>query len=387
VNAGASADLSADQTWSISNNGITNALLAQAPARSVVANITGGTANRSDLAATADGQVLASVSGGLAFNDLVTLGLIPFMGFFGLGVDGAVTFDGASTVLGFVPTANRYVVNRDLFNTDCTVNPGVTVVLAPDNETTNAGGTNARRMFGTGTLTNNGRIISNGSLGANASATNRVGGAPNYGTLGTAASTGGATGTAANAAAVNNHFWQTAAAVAGGAAGVAGTSATTGNYRGGGGGGGGTGAGGNGAAVNAMAAANMGLYDFRAISTGLSITNVQIFFGGSGGGGGGGDGTNFGGSGGGPGGLVFTCFRIVTGSGTWEAIGRNGGSGIAGNTGGGAGGGGGTIFNCAALFSGVTIAQCLVTGGTGGGSSGTGRGGGNGAPGKAFLIS
>lgn len=55
-----------------------------------------------------------------------------------------------------VPAANVYTMTRDIYLTDCTINSGVFINTA------------GYRIFGTGTLTNNGTIRNNGGNGGNA---------------------------------------------------------------------------------------------------------------------------------------------------------------------------------------------------------------------------
>src|SRR5437762_3992430 len=51
-------------------------------------------------------------------------------GMFGDGSDGAVTFDGSSTVLGLVPSGSAYTLNRSIFCSAITINSGVTIKTA-----------------------------------------------------------------------------------------------------------------------------------------------------------------------------------------------------------------------------------------------------------------
>lgn len=69
---------------------------------------------------------------------------------FGSGADGAVTFDGSTTILGMVPSANVYTMTRDIHCTNITINTGVTVRKA------------GYRMYSTGTLGGSGTISNNG---------------------------------------------------------------------------------------------------------------------------------------------------------------------------------------------------------------------------------
>src|SRR5437870_292192 len=87
-------------------------------------------------------------------------------GMFGDGSDGAVTFDGSSTVLGLVPSSSTYTLNRSIFCSAITVNGGVTIRTA------------GYRIFCTGTLTNSGTITNAGAAGSNNSGTSGVAGGP-----------------------------------------------------------------------------------------------------------------------------------------------------------------------------------------------------------------
>lgn len=68
---------------------------------------------------------------------------------FGTGADGAVTFDGSTTILGLVPSGNIYTMTRDIHCTNITINNGVTIYPA------------GYRIYATGTLTNDGTISNN----------------------------------------------------------------------------------------------------------------------------------------------------------------------------------------------------------------------------------
>jgi hypothetical protein len=80
---------------------------------------------------------------------------------YGDGTDGAVTFDGTTTILGFVPSSSIYTLTRDIFCTTITVNSGVTVK------------TGSFRLFANSAVVCNGTIENLGNDGANGS----VGGA------------------------------------------------------------------------------------------------------------------------------------------------------------------------------------------------------------------
>jgi hypothetical protein len=381
---------SAGSPFSIATNGVSNSLIRQSAGVSVIGRSANSTGNVADITASADGQVLTRASGALVFADpsAIVPSVVPYMGLFGDGSDGALVFDGTTTILGSVPSSGRYLVAKDVNGTNVTINSGVIVVLsASDNEATNGSSTTAHRLFATGTLTVNGRITNNGSNGTVGSATSRAGGSPNILNTAPSAGGGGQATLGTSGSPVSAHVWATVAPATGGTATNPGANGG-GPYAGGGGGGGGTGAGGTGGGITVLAIGSGSSRDFRAFTTNSSVgaaaNSIGIDYGGTGGGGGGGDGTHFGGSGGGGGGYEGILAFTIAGSGTIEAKGGNGGAGAAvGNNGGGGGGGGGTVVIAYAVG---TPPTCVVTGGTGGAGVGTGRAGGNGIDGKVFLL-
>lgn len=382
-------DLSADRTLSIATNGVTDTLIRQGGATSVIGVAGTGPANVADIAASADNQFLQRLAGALTWTDLPTAiaALLRGGGRFGDGSDGSVVFDGTTTILGFVPASNRYTITRDLNCINCTVtSPAVLVFANQDTETNNNAAGSVHRILCQGTLSGTGKITANGHTGAAGVATANAGAASQY--LGATASAGGtgqilSTGTAGTS--LTNHIWNTQTAAAGGTATNAGTSAS-GNYLGGGGGGGGTQAGGAGGSITIVSKDQGTGRDERALTTGLSLNNLALFMGGTGGGGGGGDGTNSGTAGGGPGGVVCVRARTISGSIAFEAKGANGNStGAVGNVGGGGGGGGGTII--LDYITGIGSCTTNVSAGNGGTGNGTGKSGGAGSPGKVFDLS
>lgn len=109
------------------------------------------------------------------------------LGFFGTGVDGALTFDGTTTlnVAGsqtLVPAANVYTLARDIFATTVVINNGVTVK------------NNGFRIYASVSFTNNGTLSNNGGNAAGAAG----GAAGAAGSL--AAGIAGGTGVTTNAA-------------------------------------------------------------------------------------------------------------------------------------------------------------------------------------------
>jgi len=237
---------------------------------------------------------------------------------FGDGSDGALHYDGVTTVLGMVPVAGVYTLTRDIFATNMVVDAGVRII--------NAGW----RIFGTGTLTNAGRIDGDG----NPAAFNNPGAllAANgfYGNRGV----GGGAGSSG--------------------VGTVGSTTSTGITLGGAGGHGGTGTAGVGGAGGAAPStfpqitASL-LHHYIAWVMGSAPGNAGAalaalaWYGGAGGGGGGGsagDGHS-GGGGGGGGGVILVAFRLIVNTGTISANGGLGGSTNPNFTNAGVGGGGG----------------------------------------------
>lgn len=292
--------------------------------------------------------------------------------FFCDGSDGAVTFNGSSTVLGLVPSGNTYTMTRDICCASCTINAGVTIV-------------GSWRFFDNGTLTLNGKIARNGGNGANGLAGTAAGGTATpagwfeVGAVGGSASiTTGSTG--GGCTSVSPEFCTNTGGTAG-APPVAG-----GNCKGGGGGNGTQ----IGAAAGTMTLLGAGAYQGLAtIIGGIDHRSAMAVAGAgaciaSGGGGGGGSGSVSGGGGGAGGGWLFVAARQIIGSGSIEAKGGNGGNGSAsGNTGGGGGGAGGQVFVLIGTGSFPTV---TVTGGTGGTPGGTGAAGAAGGSGRTSLM-
>ena len=366
-------DLSANRTFAIATNGVTNALLAQSATLTLVGNNTGGTANRLDLTVS---QVLAM------------LGIR--VGQFGDGSDGTVTMDGTTAVAGATlsnPGASGiYTVNRSVFYDNLTINSNIT--LKPD----------GWPIYVKTLLTNNGDINANGgnasggSNGALAISGSRL--LPVNVSVGTASTTA-------------PQMFDVTAAPGGASVGGAGTAGPSGTGGGIGHGGGG-GAGGNNNPFTAQGAAGTASPtitlatavggDARVAAIAFrGINNVGSAFtpGTAGGpGGAGGAGTTAGGAGS-AGGWVAIAALATAGSGTWRAIGGTGGIGSTGGAGiGGAGGGGGGAGGFFVLLTGggtpPTISVAGGAGGNGGaggsGPSGNGGTGGNGGSGVALLI-
>ena len=259
---------------------------------------------------------------------------------FGDGSDGAVTFDGSTTILGMVPSSSIYTMTRDIYLTNGTVNAGVTVKTA------------GFRIFATGTFT----VAATGVVSCNGNA----GGDGSAGTGGTAGATTNASGALGAGSAGG-------AGASGNNAGSAGTNHAAGFPGGTGVGGAGGGDGTHTAAAAgtwaALAAVKGGARSLFSLTTGMifgsqtssTASLVSLIMGGSGGGGGAGDDADAGGGGGGGGGgvLVLVSFAVVN-NGTISANGGDGGDGVsaAHNAGGGGGGGGGVVIVVSRVSSG-----------------------------------
>lgn len=303
------------------------------------------------------------------------------------GSDGALVFDGSSTVLGIVPGSNVnfpsygtnvYSLTRDIYPTTIQIDAGVLVH------------TNGFRIMGTGHATVNGDVGSPGGAGANA--TSGAGGAGGAGTsaqvlAGRNAGGNGGSAAGGNSAQAPRDFLSgvnTGGASPGATAGQNGS----GLGRGGGGGGsnGGVTSGFSGGTVTNAAAAEGSIDNLiQAISARQITTPSNRYTPGTGGGGGAnGGGVKFGGGGGGSGGVVVFTAKSFSGSGTVRA---QGGAGGLGNGGGGSGGGGAggiiVLVNCTGGYP-----TTDVSGGAGGAATSSGGAGGNGGAGivKQFKV-
>lgn len=305
-----------------------------------------------------DATLTGTGSAGSPLTAVGALGTVDFA-IFGDGSDGTHTFDGTTTILGLVPSANTYTLTRDIFCSGCTINVGVSV-------------TGPYRFFDNGNLVLNGKIHRNGPTGGTPTACTALA----AGTLpaGIAGGVGGATsGTAAgNGGGTSTPFGCTAGTAAAGAAGSLC-----------GGGGGGAGASGNGGTGGAVAIASAVVGSPRHLRLGMEGINRQtnLWTVATSGGGGRGDAGNAraGGAGGCTGGYTVVSARSITGTGSIEARGGDGGPGQAGgNTGGGAGASGSWIF---VVIGSGSYPTTVVTGGAGGAGQGTGATGGAGGSG------
>lgn len=285
-------------------------------------------------------------------------------GNFGDGSDGAITFDGTTTVLGLVPSANVYTLTRDIFLSSGTVAAGVTIKEA------------GFRIYCSGTLTNalTGKIQNNGNAGGASSAGTggAAGAATGTGSAGGIGAAGGAGGSGNNAGS------------AGGNSAIGFPGATGGS---GAGGGDGTHAGGAAGTFTALVAAKGGARAlFQAYACGVfGSTGLNVFGGGAGGGGGSGDNADAGGGGGGSGGGVcWIAARTLVNNGAITATGGAGSAGTsaAHNAGGGGGGDGGVVITITRSLSGTGTAT--AAGGLGGAKAGAS--GVVGTPGHAGVV-
>jgi len=308
---------------------------------------------------------------------------------FGTGVDGALTYDGAATILGMAPAASVYTLTRDIYGSTIVINGGVTIETA------------GYRIFASTSLTNAGTIKRTPNVGGNAAslvagtAASALASGTIYGGLaGSSGGSGfnvGAGGSPTIGGAGNAGTAQTESIGVVGVAGGNGGISNLGNV-GGAGGAGGT-----------VTASPQHIYNvtFATILREFQGENTIKYIkgpSGSGGGGGGSIATGFagssgaGGGSGSTGGIVFIAAKVLTNSGTISALGGNGGnggnaaSGAAGGGGGGAGGAGGVVV---LIYNSITLGTVTVTGGTGG-TAGTGIGGGgsgvNGTTGTTGTI-
>jgi len=312
---------------------------------------------------------------------------------YGTGIDGALVFDGVSTVTGsgffglsIVPAAGIYTLTRDTFASSMTVDAGVEVV------------TGGYRLFVLGALVLNGKITSNGGAGSDGGVTaGGTGGVRpwdpatkplNSGVTNGVTFTGGAAdaGSGGSGSAgqppTSTHI--------GGAIGIGAAGSDGGSLQGGGGGANNAGTGGG--TVTALPTTNQflnahhGFVIAQAVA-GRNVVNAQLGTSSSGGGGHGAAGDAVGGGGGGGGasganGVV--CARTITGVGSIEARGGNGGA-SGGTKGGGGGGGGGGIATVVTSGAFPTVSVVGGAGGARGGAVNT-TDGGDGGPGRAYLF-
>lgn len=271
---------------------------------------------------------------------------------YGDGTDGSQTFDGTTTILGLVPVANVYTLDRDIVLQSGIINAGVTIL------------TNCFRIFCRGNLTNNGTIQNDGGPGL----------------------TDGSNGGTASQQVIGAGGFGGAGSVNDGNAGSTVNTAIGGS--GGDGGAGGTGA----AGLKGDSVAPLpfeGTYrTFLVLTQGAYTPSSDYLAAGAGGGGGGGDGVNTGAGGGGGGSGLFIAAYTILGTGVIRSNGGNGGNGGTGNVGGGGGGGGGFVIICSfsASSNAITGQTITATGGSGGTGSGTGVAGSNGSNGTVIVI-
>lgn len=270
-----------------------------------------------------------------AFNKLAN---VISCGWFGNGADGVVTLAVDTTLI------------RDMFYSQLTINPGVTVFCA------------GFKIHCSGYLQNDG-IIDRSGVNAT-SATGAV--AVAAGTVGPSGAGGtGSTTTGAVGAATSNAL--------GGSGGAGGLGAS--------------GAGGGGGVATVPTAILGGAEcanSARQASVGQQLASV-VFSGGAGGGGGGGDGAA-GAGGGSGGGVIVICAKNLFGTGIIRAKGGNGFTPAAGNRGGSGGGGGGVIILLTENDTTTTSLTLDVAGGSGASGTGTGVAGAAGSTGRTVKV-
>lgn len=275
---------------------------------------------------------------------------------YGDGSNGSVDFDGSTTILGLVPAASVYTMDKDIFCININVQSGVTL------------NTNGYRIFGTGTLTNAGTIHNNGNPGVGFVA----GTATSSGnSLGSGAA-GGTGGNAGNGAAGSN------STTSGGGAGAAGGNSGAGQS---------AGAAGTVTAPGAQYGGSQifkGFYPTRITGLLFSGSGNAYANGGAGGSGGGGQQANSGGGGGSGGGSLLIASYAIVNTGTISANGGDGGNGGGVNSGGGGGGGGGIVYLI--YHSKTNTGDITAAGGVGGALQGTGSNGSDGSPGNVLEM-
>jgi hypothetical protein len=283
------------------------------------------------------------------------------LGLYGNGADGALTYDGTTTILGVAPSSSTYTLNRDVYGTTIIVNSGVTIK------------TNGFRMFATVALLVSGTIQNNGGNGGNAtsSAVGAAGAVSASNTLGN-----GGAGKAGTSNAVGTAGGSVTAAVGG--AGASGGSATN--------------AGGAGGTVTNPTAAQGGVHTLQGIVNALrgrAEDNTLVLGGGGGGSGASSVATAFGGGSGAGGGVMLLAaptLAVLSGA-VLKAVGGNGGNGFGSNAGGGGGGGGGVIILVYTGANGYSNAGTVtVAGGSAGAGSGSGGSGGVSGTGTIVQI-
>lgn len=280
---------------------------------------------------------------------------------FGDGSDGVVTFDGTTTVLGFVPAANVYSLTRDLYLADGSAMTGSAIIQG------------GYKIFcrGTFTIGASATIRNDGS----AAVANIAGGGGGSTTCpgGTGGGNGGSGGNGSNAG------------------NIAGNSAPLGAAGGAGGalsGGPGTGGGATGGTVTVVGVTGgpRNLDQAMSFLVGAAATGTYALMKGGAGGGGGNAAASSVAGGGGAGGNVLALYvQHLVNNGALTAKGGNGAaaSGSGTGAGGGGGGGGGAVVLIYNTFTGNAPS---VAGGGGGAAQGAGKNGAAGSTGTVFQI-
>lgn len=353
----------------IGANKVTDAMLRDSAALSVIGRTGNTVGDPADIVAGSDGHVLKRSGATLVFaaeQDLANIGL----GFFGTGTDGDLVCTagggaGGTVIHKGVTYTNTWVPGRDTIYNNLTINAGAYF------------DTNGYRVLVKGTLTLNGVIGRGGRDGVAGTA----GGGGAGGALWSPGTIGGSGG--------------------GGAGGIAGLAAGNGSVttssppdmtgglgRGGSGGQNNLGtAGGTAGAITNVSDAQGALSNLLQALSGRQLGASMYTGGGGGGGGRGNSGTQGGGGGGGGGGCVVVSARQIVGSGFVAAGGGNGGDGYVSGVGCGGGGAGGGGWAVVVIGTG-SFPTVDIIGGTGGvkGGAAPAANGANGANGLSYLF-
>jgi hypothetical protein len=275
---------------------------------------------------------------------------------FGSGADGALVFNGSSTIIGIAPSSNIYTLTRDVHATDLTINSGVTIKTANF------------RIFCQGTLSNAGTISNLGNAATGTGANPGASGGSALLVGGRAGGNGGTGVSGAGAAGSNANFGSASGAGGAGTSGTAGAAATP-------------------SVTNNQATNNILPIPFPVLAGVTShFAAILALIWGSGGGGGGSDASsNAGGAGGGGGGIVAIFAWKYVNTGTASVAGGAGFTAPAGNAGGGGGGAGGLII-VYTLIPWTQSGTHTVSGGALGNGHGTGANGVAGGTGLALNV-
>lgn len=293
---------------------------------------------------------------------------------FGDGSDGAVVFDGTTTVLGLVPSIGAYVMTRDIYCSSIVVTGAGTQLLA-----------NGYRIYCKGMFTTAAGGVVNNNGAAGVVTTPGAGG--NIGTIGSGQVGGvGGSGSPTTGSPGGN------SAICMGASGGLGGTGNSGAI-----------AGGTGGTATVPTANNPGIRLYSPLTFGYTLgagfgspfagnnAYAGIMFGGPGGGGGAHGGASNGGGGGAGGGIVAIAARsiVLAHAADLQAAGGPGGPSFGAGAGGGGGGAGGLVmlaYQYISAASGTLNSATCAPGGIGGTTSGAGVAGATGGVGFYLPI-